>query len=253
MSGSRLLEDTHKLCGELAAVQKDWLRLCHEILRLKIHATMAASNGGPTLQLDHDVAHLGAEIDTLYSRYASVTREIYELQRRYERKCYAVMKKMNSLNQLSTASFDRFFVSDPEEWVRRNDAVNAKRKRLITTLREIVNLSNSLYAATPDETEVTPDVDGLKRAITAIDRLKVPPKTAEFLLAAVCKASHGDGIVGDFDQDFKENYSRYGRHRAVYLYWADVLLAMRPLVARAINRYGLIGFIILFIKKLLAG
>jgi hypothetical protein len=76
-----------------------------------------------------------------------------------------------------------------------------------------------------------------------------PPVAAEFILLLLSNPSHRDGLVGDFDETFRENRIKYGRHRANYLYWADVIRSIWPLLHRLIRRLGLWSVVILLVKR----
>jgi hypothetical protein len=84
--------------------------------------------------------------------------------------------------------------------------------------------------------DLTEKLSDSGRSERKTDAATSPPAAAEFLLGLLCKKSIRDGVVGDFEEIFRDNCDRYGRRRAVALYWADVTRSIWPLVRRGAVR-----------------
>jgi hypothetical protein len=63
-----------------------------------------------------------------------------------------------------------------------------------------------------------------------------PPMLAEFLLTAVATSSRAEAAVGDLNERFADECQKFGRRRAVRLYWARTLRSLWPLLVRAIGK-----------------
>jgi hypothetical protein len=58
----------------------------------------------------------------------------------------------------------------------------------------------------------------------------------EFLLTILLKPSHVEAMTGDLNERFADECKKYGRDRAVRLYWARTLRSPWPLLRRAIGK-----------------
>jgi hypothetical protein len=63
-----------------------------------------------------------------------------------------------------------------------------------------------------------------------------PPMLAEFLLTMLLKPSHVEAVTGDLNEHFTNERRKFGRDRAVWLYWARTLRSLWPLLWRAMGK-----------------
>ena len=52
-----------------------------------------------------------------------------------------------------------------------------------------------------------------------------------------------DHVLGDRAQQFARDVSRFGRKRAVYLYWRDIIASVGPSLWTLMKRAGLLGIV----------
>jgi hypothetical protein len=71
--------------------------------------------------------------------------------------------------------------------------------------------------------------------VTAPNKLD-PPKIAEFLLTMLASTARADAMVGDLNEHFARDCEKFGRARAVRLYWARTMRSLWPLLRRAIGK-----------------
>ena len=76
-----------------------------------------------------------------------------------------------------------------------------------------------------------------------------PPKLAESLLAALLKPAHADALIGDLNERFADESEKFGRPRAVRLYWARTLRSLWPLLVRAISKASKWGAVIDAVRR----
>lgn len=69
-----------------------------------------------------------------------------------------------------------------------------------------------------------------------IEKLVSPPVLAAFLLAAVCKPTLRDGVLGDAEEAFSKNLDEHGCYWAMTLYWVDTFRSIGPLIGRFVVR-----------------
>ena len=77
-----------------------------------------------------------------------------------------------------------------------------------------------------------------------------PPPLAEFILAAITKPSHREGLLQCEEEVFRRNLIRKGAKRARYLYWSGMLWNVWPLMGRALRRALIVGAFILASNRL---
>ena len=77
-----------------------------------------------------------------------------------------------------------------------------------------------------------------------------PPKIAEFLLTALSSPSRGEAMVGDLNECFAEEREKFGRDRAVRLYWARTVRSLWPLLRRAIGKALKWGAVIAAVRRM---
>jgi hypothetical protein len=99
-------------------------------------------------------------------------------------------------------------------------------------------------------------VGGREKIVAALDLVPAvakPPPVAEFLLGICAPAKRVDYVVDDMNERFLRECERYGAGRAKWLYWAQVVRSIGPLVIRAIGRALKWGFVVEVIKRRLLG
>jgi hypothetical protein len=97
---------------------------------------------------------------------------------------------------------------------------------------------------------------GREKIVAALDLVPAvakPPPVAEFLLGICAPAKRVDYVVDDMNERFLRECERYGAGRAKWLYWAQVVRSIGPLVIRAIGRALKWGFVVEVIKRRLLG
>jgi hypothetical protein len=77
-----------------------------------------------------------------------------------------------------------------------------------------------------------------------------PPKIAEFLLTALATTRHAESAVGDLNERFTTECEKFGRTRAVRLYWARTLRSLWPLFRRAIAKALRWGAVLAMVRRL---
>jgi hypothetical protein len=87
------------------------------------------------------------------------------------------------------------------------------------------------------------------RAVTAPNKLE-PPKIAEFLLTALAANRQAEAMTGDLNERFADECEKFGRQRAVRLYWARTLRSLWPLLKRAIGKALKWGAVIAAVRRL---
>jgi hypothetical protein len=83
------------------------------------------------------------------------------------------------------------------------------------------------------------DVKILTRALfapTGRRRKGCPPINAEFLFYLFMTPQNCDAIVGDFEERYKIIYGKFGRRRANFWYWLQVVISLRPIIATAMKK-----------------
>jgi hypothetical protein len=70
-------------------------------------------------------------------------------------------------------------------------------------------------------------------------------------LALAARREQREAIVGDADERFAANVKRFGRKRAVRLYWAEVIRSALPLLWAAIKRLGIATLLVDAIRRFL--
>lgn len=71
-----------------------------------------------------------------------------------------------------------------------------------------------------------------------------PPRIAELVFAWLAPAKSVHAQLGDMQEMFERNLARFGRHRAQWFYWVQVLRAVGPNLWRHIKKWGVIGILI---------
>jgi hypothetical protein len=77
-----------------------------------------------------------------------------------------------------------------------------------------------------------------------------PPKMAEFLLTALATTRRAEAMIGDLNERFTDECKKFGRDRAVRLYWARTLRSLGPLLRRAIGKALKWGAVIAAVRRL---
>jgi hypothetical protein len=80
-----------------------------------------------------------------------------------------------------------------------------------------------------------------------------PPALAEFLLMLCISSKRSESVLGDLNECFIRDCSRYSSKRAARLYWAEALRSLWPLARRAIGRGLKWAIVIDAIKRHLIG
>jgi hypothetical protein len=71
----------------------------------------------------------------------------------------------------------------------------------------------------------------------------IPPTTAEFAAALFIRPKLRDPVLGDRAEQFGRDVARFGRRRAVCLYWRDVVVSLGPSLWSLIKRVGGIAIV----------
>src|SRR5262249_10907529 len=77
-----------------------------------------------------------------------------------------------------------------------------------------------------------------------------PPSIAEFLLTALATTRTAEAMIGDLNERFRDERKKFGRSRAIRLYWARALRSLWPLLWRAIGKAVKWGVVIAAMKRL---
>jgi hypothetical protein len=72
-------------------------------------------------------------------------------------------------------------------------------------------------------------------------QLAGPSKAAEFFGALLVKTERRDYVLGCRAEDFNRNVARFGRKRAVFIYWWDSSRSLGPSLLSFIKRTALLG------------
>ena len=81
--------------------------------------------------------------------------------------------------------------------------------------------------------------------------LAEPPAYAEFLLRMLSNPDHRDGIIGDLEQQFRQNCVCHGVARARRIYWTEVLRSILPMLRRSLSRLAVWGAVVSTVRRLL--
>jgi hypothetical protein len=73
---------------------------------------------------------------------------------------------------------------------------------------------------------------------------KGPPWLAEALIQLLAPKKTVQHLLGDLQEMYKKNFTRFGKSRAGRLYWAQVLRSIGPDLWRRVKKLGLIAFLI---------
>lgn len=71
-----------------------------------------------------------------------------------------------------------------------------------------------------------------------------PPRLAEFLFSWLAPKKSLHEQLGDLQEIFDLNVTRFGKSRAGMLYWTQVLRAVGPGIWRRVKKLGFIGILI---------
>jgi len=83
-----------------------------------------------------------------------------------------------------------------------------------------------------------------------VPRKSEPPMWAEFLLTMLLKPSHVEAVTGDLNERFTDECEKFGRLRAVRLYWARTLRSLWPMLVRAIGKALKWGAVIAAVRRM---
>jgi hypothetical protein len=100
-----------------------------------------------------------------------------------------------------------------------------------------------------DEAQARPDVRNGEPQ-TDVSAHDSPPKLAEFLLTALATTRAAEAMIGDLNERFADECKKFGRDRAVRLYWARTLRSLWPLLRRAIGKALKWGAVIAAARRL---
>ena len=78
-----------------------------------------------------------------------------------------------------------------------------------------------------------------------------PPAFAEVLLSLVTKKELREAVLGDCGERAARNAAKFGRKRAIRLYWAEVIRSVAPLAWAAIKRLGIATLLVDAIRRFL--
>jgi hypothetical protein len=70
-----------------------------------------------------------------------------------------------------------------------------------------------------------------------------PPGIAEWLVALVVAKRSSDGLLGDLEERFHRHVETRGLQRAQWLYWAEALRSIAPILWTKAKRLGMIAAI----------
>jgi hypothetical protein len=68
-----------------------------------------------------------------------------------------------------------------------------------------------------------------------------PPASASFIAALFVSPKRREGHLGCLEENFHANCKRFGRTRAVLLYWRDALESLPRLAWQATQRIGVVA------------
>jgi hypothetical protein len=70
-----------------------------------------------------------------------------------------------------------------------------------------------------------------------------PPGGAEWLVVLIVSKRSSDGMLGDLEERFHRHVETHGLRRARWLYWAEVLRSIAPILWAKTKRLGMIAAI----------
>lgn len=74
---------------------------------------------------------------------------------------------------------------------------------------------------------------------------KHPPKFAEYLLYFLPKKNR-EPLLGDLEEEYHDIYARFGKSKAEFWYWGQVVRSFWPLITNALKqivRWGVLGWV----------
>ncbi|HEV2559326.1 MAG TPA: permease prefix domain 2-containing transporter [Microvirga sp.] len=80
-----------------------------------------------------------------------------------------------------------------------------------------------------------------------------PPALAEVLTRLLARPKYRDAIIGDREEKFRVHVAKWGRKRAVRMYWTDTLSSIGPQLYSALKRLGWFGAIVAGLKGFFGG
>jgi hypothetical protein len=75
---------------------------------------------------------------------------------------------------------------------------------------------------------------------------KLPPKFGEYLLYLFLRKHERDPLLGDLEEEYREVYAKFGRRKAQFWYYAQVVRSLAPLSKRAIQslvKWGIVAWV----------
>jgi hypothetical protein len=110
----------------------------------------------------------------------------------------------------------------PDEWARQ-------RK-----IGEAVHMYLSEWEEKKFLADVIAQHDNLANLISKFDQQQTasPPMFAEFLIACLAPKNTAQALLGDLDELFQENATRFGERRARRKYWMQVASSVGPWLKR---------------------
>jgi hypothetical protein len=81
---------------------------------------------------------------------------------------------------------------------------------------------------------------------------QLPPSSAEWLLTLLVSRRKADGLLGDLEERFYRNCKNRGPRRARWLYWAETLRSIAPLLWSAAKRIGVVAVVAAAARRFLS-